>query len=197
MTGPVDAGHPLDPLGLLKRRKPREVKLAICVDDDLADIAERAARARDDAEYRERAAPADETARDTAAEARTAADTAQADVDAATVVFTFRGIGAEAWGRLMDEHAPTPEQTKRALERGQFGGLRFNPDTFQPAAIAACATFDGPDGPFPVPLDVVTGWYSDPAWSDGDLDTLFTAAADVNSRAKVGDWGKGSGTTAT
>lgn len=48
--------------------------------------------------------------------------------------FVFTGVDGKAWSDLKAEHPPTPQQRKQAP------GVDRNPETFWPAAIAACLT---------------------------------------------------------
>jgi hypothetical protein len=72
---------------------------------------------------------------------RLAGDIQQAEDDlrAATVDWTFAGVGRKAWSDLVASHPPTREQVE------MFGiRLRWNPDTFPAAAIAAsCVAPEG------------------------------------------------------
>lgn len=57
----------------------------------------------------------------------------EADIEGSGKVFSLQAVSHEGWADLMREHPPTDEQlAKQKL-------LDHNPDTFPPAAIAACA----------------------------------------------------------
>jgi multidrug efflux pump subunit AcrA (membrane-fusion protein) len=128
-----------DPLDLLKRRKPRVRRLAVLTDDDLADELDVAQEALVAAEGRAQGHEGDEAAQDAYRAAQAEVERLEAAVDAATVVFRFTGLPRNDWEELMEAHPATPAQVEQATKAGMFFGLDFNPDTFQPAAVAACA----------------------------------------------------------
>lgn len=72
---------------------------------------------------------------------------------------SFEALSSHDLDRLQSKHAPTSDQRVR--------GLQFNPDTFAPALVAACAK-----DPEMTNADAVDIWKSD-AWSTGELNFLF------------------------
>lgn len=92
------------------------------------------------------------------------------DSDGAMVeyVFTLRAIGSKAYDVLVGLHPPTAEQKK--------DGAAYNPDTFGPALISACAV-----SPQLTANEAKELWESD-EWSRGEVMELFVAAVEVNSR---------------
>ena len=83
-------------------------------------------------------------------------------------VVTLRAIGSKAYDVLVGMHPPTGEQKKE--------GASYNPDTFGPALIAACAV-----EPRITPNEAKELWESD-EWSRGEVMELFVAAVEVCSR---------------
>jgi len=55
----------------------------------------------------------------------------EAEMEMSTLEVTLTGIGAKAWADLLRQHPP---------DRQKHRGYAHNPDTFPPAAVAACAT---------------------------------------------------------
>lgn len=175
-----------DPLARLAKKKPREVRVSILLDDQLAtDVAEST-----DAEFSAQSLhdrrPTVETEAALTAAKKTA-ERARKAADQNTVEFTFAGIGRDAWEALVADHPATSDQTQDAISRGGF--LQWNPKTFPPAVVAACCA-----SPVLDPV-VVAGWWTDPAWSVADTDALFDAASEANLVRRVRDLGKGYGST--
>lgn len=83
-------------------------------------------------------------------------------------VVTLRAIGSKAYDVLVGMHPPTAEQKK--------DGATYNPDTFGPALISACAI-----EPRMTPNEAKELWESE-EWSRGEVMELFVAAVEVCSR---------------
>lgn len=83
-------------------------------------------------------------------------------------VVKLRAIGSKAYDVLVGMHPPTAEQKKE--------GAAYNPDSFGPALIAACAL-----EPQMTPNEAKELWESE-EWSRGEVMELFVAAVEVNSR---------------
>jgi hypothetical protein len=80
--------------------------------------------------------------------------------------FVFESIGKQAWHRLLAEHPPTKKQRDDRFEA--------NPDTFQPAAIAACCISPA--------MTVEQATQLAERLSDGQWAKLWQAVADINIR---------------
>lgn len=85
-----------------------------------------------------------------------------------TATFTFKSISTDRYERLVAVHVPTAEQ--RADAKRQGGSLAFNPKTFPPALVAACAV-----EPSMTAVQAINLWEDD-EWSKADLEAMFTAA---------------------
>ena len=83
-------------------------------------------------------------------------------------VVTLRAIGSKAYDVLVGMHPPTAEQKKE--------GATYNPDTFGPALISACAV-----NPPMTPNEAKELWESE-EWSRGEVMELFVSAVEVCSR---------------
>ena len=83
-------------------------------------------------------------------------------------VVTLRAIGSKTYDVLVGMHPPTTEQKK--------DGSTYNPDSFGPALIAACAL-----SPHMTPNEAKDLWESE-EWSRGEVMELFVAAVEVCSR---------------
>lgn len=97
-------------------------------------------------------------------------------------VFEFAGIGREAWEQMVDDHQPTDEQQDEHKQEQidantpalLVTSLRWNPDSFPPALIAASCI-----DPV-ITLEQAEHLWHDPAWSASDCRLLFNAALEVN-----------------
>lgn len=85
--------------------------------------------------------------------------TVKVQVDGQELAMTFQALSSHDLDRLQSKHAPTSDQRVR--------GLQFNPDSFAPALVAACAK-----DPELSTADANDIWKSD-AWSTGELNFLF------------------------
>lgn len=102
-----------------------------------------------------------------------------------TAVITFQAIGNRAWEALKAAHPPTDEQQgaqrQEQLDRGvmpsKIQKLRWNPDTFPPALIAASAV-----SPKITPDQARRLWVDDKR-NPAELDKLFSAALLANESA--------------
>lgn len=83
-------------------------------------------------------------------------------------VVTLRAIGSKAYDVLVGMHPPTADQKRE--------GATYNPDTFGPALISACAL-----EPHMTPNEAKELWESE-EWSRGEVMELFVAAVEVCSR---------------
>ncbi|HEX9993199.1 MAG TPA: hypothetical protein VGB14_09760 [Acidimicrobiales bacterium] len=145
------------------------------------------------------------------ANATTAADLADAEAaleefsqGIPTVTFTFEAIDPDAVDALEGEHKPTEKQVKDYKREAAAQGnpnrfLRWNPDTYPPALVAATcvkvefSTGGAVDG---LTVDEATRMWSSKLWPAEDLAELFGAAQHVaRASTSVGDLGKGSATT--
>jgi hypothetical protein len=109
-----------------------------------------------------------------------------------TATIKVAAIGRIAWNDLLDEHQATDEQQsefrQEQLERGlrpnQVQRRGWNPDTFPPVAIAACAVAPK------ISVAQAKKLWNDPRWNDGELDRLFSAVLLVNQSSKLVSLGK-------
>jgi hypothetical protein len=83
-------------------------------------------------------------------------------------IVTLRAIGSKTYDVLVGMHPPTAEQKKE--------GAAYNPDTFGPALISACAIT-----PLITPNEAKELWESE-EWSRGEVMELFVAAVEVCSK---------------
>lgn len=97
----------------LKKRKPRQVVVSVCVDSDAVAALE--------------AATTDEERA-----------TAQQVVEEATETLTFRSIGRQRWEALINEHPPTATQLAEAEKAGEPVPA-YDTESFAVAAVAACS----------------------------------------------------------
>lgn len=84
------------------------------------------------------------------------------ELDGEKVTLVFEAISSHDMDALVAAHPPTKDQ--------QLQGIGFNPETFNPALIAACLV-----EPKVTPEEFLEIWQSD-AWSQGELSTLFNTA---------------------
>lgn len=85
--------------------------------------------------------------------------------------FMFKSIGRKAWSDLISEHPPTDEQ------KTQNSVLDHNPDTFLPAAAAACCIeIDGK--PQEMPPDLAEWLFE--TLADSDASRMFNACVEAN-----------------
>lgn len=152
----------------LKQRKTRLEHFDIpLVESDVADEKARAlTKARNDLDMINLVKVDDE---ELIARHHTAVDTAQAEVDACYHRVSFRGLSADDFDALVNEHPPTEDQAKAEHT--------WNPDTFFYALIVACVV----DGDGMTDQD----WRTElarPEWSRADLAALRGAVFAANQR---------------
>jgi hypothetical protein len=155
----------------LQKRKRPERTLAFSSNDDLSKEYE-AAQTRlaitfDAAER--------DTIRKEIAEAK-----AKLLADPDTVLLRLRAVSRGGWMRLIREHPPTDDQNKESEKQGN-GQLELNPETFWPAAVAACMVEPVGD------VDRVTDLFDE--WSNGDVGRLITTVRELNNAAHTVDLG--------
>ncbi|MFJ1993074.1 hypothetical protein [Streptomyces asiaticus] len=157
----------------LRNRNRPTLKLTICDDQAAkaalatAQYAER--RIKDTAEADPESPESKKAVRAAAAEVKKA----QAVVDEASIVLTFRALERTALAELKEQHPATEEQAE--------DGYEFNVDTLGPALVAASS---------------VDGLTEDDArlfletWSDAEAEALLAAAFNVQRETRL-DLGKG------
>lgn len=105
------------------------------------------------------------------------------DGEDAELTMVFRAVSYKAYDALLTANQPTKEQVRD-------GESNWNPDTFPPALIAACAVDP--------PLDIAAAqelWTSE-EWSRGELMDLFYAVVKLNVEGlDIPFTGRGSGPT--
>jgi hypothetical protein len=100
--------------------------------------------------------------------------------DGKKVSLTFRAVGRPAWQKLIGDHKPHDDDVDALGFR-----LRWHPESFEPAAVAASLAD-------PVLSEAeVRELFASPAWSNGRLDALISAAIQVNEQSDVEALGKG------
>lgn len=148
-----------------KRREPAKVNVTICLSqqiiEDLARLDEELVAARSE-DLRH------EGEIDYAPKAIELADRIvelEAEAAEMMVEFVFQEIPRSEWNALKRSHGPTQEQRQRGI-------VQYNPDTFTPAAIAACAV--APE----LTEDQAKELCAE--WSEGDVQRLFMAVLTAN-----------------
>jgi hypothetical protein len=123
--------------------------------------------------------------------ARKALAEAEKAAEAAEVPFEFEALAPHAYAELMLEHMPEGEQV--------MTGMRWNPETFTPALIAACSVepmtaeeFDELCHPV---LDEDGNVIAPPALTAGEVALFFGSCVQLNERPRIAV-GKGSRPTA-
>lgn len=101
-----------------------------------------------------------------AAPAQVAVDQAQAQLDACWQPIVLKSIPAAQLTALIDEHPPTKEQKAE--------GAQWNPETFQPALIAACAQDAG------MTAEQWAHELTSGRWSTAERNELFGKCLEVN-----------------
>lgn len=116
--------------------------------------------------------------------------TATADEDALkeemgdnVAVFKFKSLGGKKFGKMREKYPPSDDHVAYAKSKGLV--LDWNPDTFPPALLAACAV-----EPELTPEQAQELWESD-EWSEGELNSLLEAALNANTQVRSINWGKG------
>jgi hypothetical protein len=123
------------------------------------------------------------------AEANAALVAVWKQVQGSVVKLSFEGLPDDLFDELVGKYPATDEQEK---ERG--AGLRWNPQTFPPALIAATCTFPG----FVSADEAHEVFYGPKSrFSRTEAASVFaTALLTCEGSREVADWGKGSGETA-
>ena len=113
-----------------------------------------------------------------------------------TVTLSFRALPRDQWRKLIERHPATDEQQNEFVQAQQrqginptrFQRLRWNADTFPPAAIAACCDQLDVD-------DAELLWASE-VYTTDELERLMAAVLAANESAEgTVVWGKGSAPT--
>ena len=125
--------------------------------------------------------------------------TVRQDSSGATIELTFRATGRIAWGALVESYPATDAQQQEFLDQQLMQGtpptrcdrLRWNYDTFPPAAIAACCA-----DPAGLTLEQATEWWTSDDWSADELTKVMAACIAVNETSGTAEWGKASAATA-
>lgn len=163
--------RPVPTFDHLQKRKRPERTLAFATNDDLSSEYEAAnTRLAITFDATER-----ETIRKEIAEAK-----AKLLADPDTVLIRLRAVSRGRWMRLIRENPPTDDQNKASEKEGN-GQLELNPDTFWPAAVAACMIEPAGD------VDRVTDLFDE--WSNGDVSRLITTVRELNNAAHTVDLG--------
>lgn len=109
----------------------------------------------------------------------------------------IRSIGRKPWEKLIEGHPATDEQQNDFVQQQLRQGvppsraerLRWNHETFPPAAIAACLVD-------PVlTIDQAQEIWDSERWSQDELAKLFAGCVAVNETSGTAEWGKGSAAT--
>lgn len=167
---------------LRSAKKPTTKSVTIVLDPALAEAFDEARNRYELARIRFEAAQGNAERADELDEAKSAYDAATAAARESATVFVFRNIGRRAWDELVGEHLPIEEQQKKHRRANPGAGkLTWNPETFPPAAVAACLV-----DPALSAADVAELW-DDENWNDGELMDLFLAAVSVNQQRRTID----------
>ncbi|WP_330479862.1 hypothetical protein OG301_39305 (plasmid) [Streptomyces platensis] len=159
-------------LDRLRARQRPTATLRICDDQDAKmNLAEAQAEQRRLQRFHEGETTA--AAKKALRDAETAVTRAQAAVDDASIVLTFRALERTALDALKRAHPPTEEQAE--------DGFEINADTLGPALVAASNT----DGM----TEEQAGEFLD-TWSDAEAGALFSTAWNVQLESRL-DLGKG------
>ncbi len=177
----------------LKKKKPLEATVPVCLDSALLTTANRAAVDFEKAVLEGR--PKEQLE---ALEAAMVA--AQEAANEETIVMKFKSPGRVKYEELLMEHPPTEEQlAEYSAAYGADAKAPYNGDTFGPALIALCCVepkmteaeawilFEGEQDD--------EGNYIVEPWNLNELQTLFTTALAVCNSSRIGELGKGSGVT--
>ncbi len=98
--------------------------------------------------------------------ARETVEQAETAIDQCWHTIKLVSVPAKTFTDLMATHKPTREQKQ--------DGAEWNPDTFHPALIAACAQDER------LTAEEWTAEFASDRWSQGERNTLFNLALDVN-----------------
>lgn len=170
---------------ILSKKKPLVRVVTVVLDGEIADmwiqVTEDLAKARRDQEFG--ATPARERALATAEDAYEAAE---AEYESAAREMVVRSIGRPAFNKLADKHPATKEQKADVRKQNPGAELRFNPESF-PQALLAASLIDPR-----MTEKQVEKLFSNDAYNDAELNTLIGAALEVNQSNRVVSLGKGS-----
>lgn len=163
---PTAAGSPFD---RLLGRPRRQRTLTFCDNEPLKEELEQAKLAAQYANGEE------------AKEAATALEEVRARLlaDPSTVQVVVRSA-AEKWDALLAAHPATAAQKKQAAEAGRDEPV-YDPDSFAPALVAACAI--GPEMSEAQAKELLD------AWSEGDSADLVNACAQLTRGSNLVDLG--------
>jgi hypothetical protein len=151
-------------------KKPNEKKVPILLDSELGSAITEKHRELDKLKansMRGNRSLADPTKKQIAA-LEEEIDQLEEQAEEVTVVFTFRDIGRKKYDDLVGAHKPSAEQKKEYKENGGQGVLAYDPETFVPALISACAS--DPE----IPLEEAEQIAEE--WGEGDIEALFFGA---------------------
>lgn len=90
--------------------------------------------------------------------------------DVIEVALKVRAIGSREYDDLLAAHPPTAKQKK------EDSATPYNPETFPPALIAACASEPA------MTVEQATEIWESEHWSRGELTTLFFGCMEVNAK---------------
>ncbi len=154
-------------LAQLQRKAPIELSVWIPLDADAHDAIQRAD---------ETVANAD-LASSGVDEAKAARAQVIEDLGDDVAVVVFRALNAFHYKELVRAHAPSEEFSKQ-YEKENGVPAEFNPDTFAPALISACACEPK------MTVDEVKGLVSDYGWSPTEYGMLYQGALTVNHQTR-------------
>ncbi len=166
----------------LRAKKPRTVRKTLILDaeanEHLAELRERERKLDAQIQLQRRSGRAVPT--DELDELQKEIEKAERAVEDASVDFVFAGLPPKAYSALVREHKPSKEQVtdfeRQALAEGLStaqarNGLRYNPDTF-PAALVAATMIEPAD----VAEEEVLSWWENGQWNEAELTMLLVAA---------------------
>lgn len=108
----------------------------------------------------------------------------ESHVKETAVKIVIKSLSRKDYEKLQAEHPPTTEQVKQFKE--EFGSrqmLPFNPDTYPMELIMASLVT-------PEPSKAVREWLTGDDWTTGEIQELFQACIEINSRSNVLNLGK-------
>jgi hypothetical protein len=152
------------------RHRPRTVPVWLCPDAQLADELH-VARA-DLVNAARRSSSLDTTA---VQQAKARVDELQAKVDTIAVEFVLQQIPRPDWRALSDRHQPSKAVRERYREQGI--AIDFDPDSFPPAAIAACLVSPREDTDEATAAAVRSIFET---WGEGECERLWQACLAAN-----------------
>ncbi len=174
--------------GLMAKKRPTTIECEIALDADLVEAHATALAAYEVARIVAADNPDQASSQDALRDAEAALEDAEAAAAEVVVAFRFRGLGANDWDALVDEHPATAEQKAEARRDGTPAPV-WNKDTFGPALVAACCI-----EPEMTYEDAQQLWKSE-EWNFAELRDLFNAAYNACRGRRVPQLGKGTGRT--